>query len=110
MSQPFRIVIAGGGTGGHIYPAIAIAQAIKASNPNTDIHFVGSTRGLESQIVPKAGFPLHLIKVGRLNNNVSLFERIKTLVFMPFSFLQCLWIVFKIKPERIFRCTDDFKC
>ena len=51
-----RIIIAGGGTGGHIYPAIGIAKELQLLDPNTDIIFIGGASQLESEIVPKNGF------------------------------------------------------
>ena len=60
------LMIAGGGTGGHIYPAIAIAQEWQARDATRHVIFVGTERGLEKTIVPKAGFPLEFISVGGL--------------------------------------------
>ena len=60
------LMIAGGGTGGHIYPAIAIAQEWMARDATRRVVFVGTERGLEKTIVPKAGFPLEFISVGGL--------------------------------------------
>lgn len=50
-----KVLLAGGGTGGHVYPAIAIANKIKEHNPDCEILFVGTKNGIESEIVPKAG-------------------------------------------------------
>ncbi len=94
-----RIVIAGGGTGGHLYPAIAIAQELQKQNPSIEIHFVGTSRGLESQIVPKANFPLHLIEVGQLN--VGLVQKLKTLIRLPLSLFSCLRLLRKLKPRFV---------
>ena len=52
----WKVIISGGGTGGHIYPAIAIAQEIKKRKPNADILFVGAKHRMEMQKVPQAGF------------------------------------------------------
>ena len=61
-----RIIIAGGGTGGHVIPALAIAQQLKRRF-GAEILFIGTARGIETRLVPQAGFPLELIKVGALN-------------------------------------------
>ncbi len=95
------IVIAGGGTGGHLYPAIAIAQEIQREKSNIQVHFVGTPMGLEAQIVPKAGYPLHLISVGQLNKNVGIVKRLKTLVLMPVSVFSCVKLLLKVKPKFV---------
>jgi UDP-N-acetylglucosamine--N-acetylmuramyl-(pentapeptide) pyrophosphoryl-undecaprenol N-acetylglucosamine transferase len=80
-----RIVIAGGGTGGHVIPALAIAQQLKKQFA-AEILFIGTARGIETRLVPQAGFPLELIKVGALKN-VSLLTRAKTMFDLP----RALW-------------------
>lgn len=55
------VALAGGGTGGHVYPALAIAQAIGQCEPDTTVRFVGSPRGLETRVIPAAGYPLDLV-------------------------------------------------
>ncbi len=92
------VFIAGGGTGGHIYPAMAIAHSLRTMAPDLQIHFVGSRGGLESKIIPEHGFPLHLVPIGKLNHNVSLAERLKTLVSLPISFLVSLFLLLKYRP------------
>jgi UDP-N-acetylglucosamine--N-acetylmuramyl-(pentapeptide) pyrophosphoryl-undecaprenol N-acetylglucosamine transferase len=95
------IVIAGGGTGGHLYPAIAIAQELQKENPRVQIHFVGTPMGLETTIVPKAGYPLHLIEVGQLNKNVGIKKRLLTMIKMPLSIFACVKLVIKLKPKFV---------
>ena len=65
MNSPLRILIAGGGTGGHIIPALAVARAL-VERHGAEVLMVGTARGLESRLVPEAGFPLKLIDVGPL--------------------------------------------
>jgi UDP-N-acetylglucosamine--N-acetylmuramyl-(pentapeptide) pyrophosphoryl-undecaprenol N-acetylglucosamine transferase len=55
------VVLAGGGTGGHIFPALAIAEAIRKAEPEANVRFVGTARGLETKYVPAAGYPLDLV-------------------------------------------------
>ncbi|MGD0825120.1 MAG: undecaprenyldiphospho-muramoylpentapeptide beta-N-acetylglucosaminyltransferase [Terriglobales bacterium] len=62
-----RVIIAGGGTGGHVIPALAIAQQLKKQF-GAEILFIGTARGIETRLVPQAGFPLELIQVGALKN------------------------------------------
>jgi UDP-N-acetylglucosamine--N-acetylmuramyl-(pentapeptide) pyrophosphoryl-undecaprenol N-acetylglucosamine transferase len=80
-----RIVIAGGGTGGHVIPALAIAHQLKKQF-DAEVLFIGTARGIETRLVPQAGFPLELIKVGALKN-VSLMTRAKTMFDLP----RALW-------------------
>jgi UDP-N-acetylglucosamine--N-acetylmuramyl-(pentapeptide) pyrophosphoryl-undecaprenol N-acetylglucosamine transferase len=80
-----RVIIAGGGTGGHVIPALAIAQQLKKQFA-AEVLFIGTARGIETRLVPQAGFPLELIKVGALKN-VSLLTRAKTMFDLP----RALW-------------------
>src|SRR2546423_7652011 len=61
-----RMLIAGGGTGGHLFPGLALAEEVKTRHPRNEVLFVGTRRGLEARIVPRTGFPLELIDVGPL--------------------------------------------
>ena len=58
-----RIIVSGGGTGGHIYPALTIADTIQKLYPEAEIRFVGTTHGLEKELVPRAGYPIDFIDV-----------------------------------------------
>ncbi|MCB0341399.1 MAG: undecaprenyldiphospho-muramoylpentapeptide beta-N-acetylglucosaminyltransferase [Bdellovibrionales bacterium] len=93
--------LAGGGTGGHIYPALAMAQAFKTVDSDLSIHFVGSKKGLESKIVPKEGYPLHMVSVGRLNSNVSIFERGLTILALPLAFMQSVYLLLRYRPKFV---------
>ena len=94
------VVIAGGGTGGHIYPGIAIARAIQKMDPEVSIHFVGTDQGLETKIIPKEGFPLHLISSGKLNVRSPL-QKIKTLLKIPYGIIQSVSLLFQLKPHYV---------
>ena len=63
-----RLLIAAGGTGGHIYPAIAVAKEVMRRDPKSVVRFVGTTRGLENRLVPQAGFELSIIESAGLVN------------------------------------------
>lgn len=69
--MPLRIMLAGGGTGGHIYPAITIADALREAVPSAQVIFVGSRRGLEKDVVPKAGYELITLDVQGLSRKIS---------------------------------------
>src|SRR6185369_712575 len=60
--RSLRVVIAGGGTGGHLYPGIAVAREIASRRPNALISFAGTARGIEARVVPLEGFALDLIR------------------------------------------------
>lgn len=95
-----RVIIAAGGTGGHIFPGVAMAREFKRRDPATEILFVGTARGLESKIVPREGFDLQLIKVGALKG-VSLFERTKSTFGLPVSTAAALRILRRFKPDVV---------
>jgi len=95
-----RVIIAAGGTGGHIYPGVAIANEFKRRDAATEILFVGTPRGLESKIVPREGFTLELIQVGALKG-VSLFAKSKSLAGLPLSFVAALGILRRFKPDVV---------
>ncbi len=94
------LMIAGGGTGGHIYPAIAIAQEWVARSPARRVVFVGTERGLEKTIVPKAGFPLELISVGGLKGK-GLGDTIRNLFLLPRGFVQAFSLIGKQRPTVV---------
>jgi UDP-N-acetylglucosamine--N-acetylmuramyl-(pentapeptide) pyrophosphoryl-undecaprenol N-acetylglucosamine transferase len=95
------IFIAGGGTGGHIYPGVAIARAILQKDPDMKIRFVGTSTGLESKIVPREGFELDLIQGGKLNFTGGNFEKIKTLCKIPVGLIQALSLILKHRPRFV---------
>ena len=99
MSQ-LRVLIAGGGTGGHIIPALAVARELVARH-GAEILFVGTPRGMESRLVPEAGFNLRLIEVGPLKN-VSLLTRLRTALDLPRSIFACRRILRDFKPGVVF--------
>ena len=101
MSLKKTIIIAGGGTGGHIYPGVAIARAIQRLEPGTEVHFAGARGGLEEKIIPRENFPLHLIDIGKLHSSVGLKTRFLTLLKLPMSLVQAVRIVRQLKPVAV---------
>ncbi len=93
-----RILIAAGGTGGHIYPALAIAEAIKNIHPDVILEFVGTPNGLENKILPPKGFRVQHLPIGRLNSNVPWRERLKTLLFLPWAFVTSVFLLVSRRP------------
>lgn len=94
-----RVIIAGGGTGGHVIPAIAIAQELR-SRHGADVQFVGTSRGMETRLVPAAGFKLHLVQVGQLNR-VDLRTRIATLFNLPRAVFDAARLIRSFRPDLI---------
>ena len=92
-----RVMIAGGGTGGHVIPALAIAGALKSAYA-AEVCFIGTARGMETRLVPQAGYALELIDVGQLNR-VSLATQLKTLVALPRGILYCLSLLRRWQPQ-----------
>lgn len=95
-----RILIAGGGTGGHIIPALAVAHELQIHH-NAEVLFVGTARGLEIRLVPEAGFQLRLIAVGPLKN-VSLATRLRTFLQLPRSIAECKRLIREFQPNAVF--------
>lgn len=95
-----RVLIAGGGTGGHVIPALAVAREL-VERCDAQVRFVGTARGLETRLVPAAGFPLDLIQVGQLNR-VSLATKFRTAIALPFSVLTCVRLLKKHRPHVVF--------
>ena len=99
MSE-LRILIAGGGTGGHIIPALAVAHEL-VERHKAEVLLVGTARGLELRLVPEAGFRLRLIAVGPLKN-VSLATRLRTMLQLPGSVAECKRLIREFKPDVVF--------
>ncbi len=91
--------MAGGGTGGHVIPALAIARELRDAY-GAEVRFVGTARGLETRLVPEAGFPLELIHVGQLKN-VSLATKLRTLFDLPLGVLRCVRLLKSYRPQVV---------
>jgi UDP-N-acetylglucosamine--N-acetylmuramyl-(pentapeptide) pyrophosphoryl-undecaprenol N-acetylglucosamine transferase len=94
------VIIAGGGTGGHIFPGVAIAREFKRRDSQNEVVFVGTANGLETKIVPREGFNLELIRVAGLKS-VSMAKRIKSLLMLPGSFLQVWSLLRRVRPDVV---------
>ncbi len=92
-----RVIVAGGGTGGHVIPALAIAQELRAAY-DAKVVFIGTRRGIETRLVPAAGFDLQLIEVGGLNR-VDLATRMKTMFNLPRAMMASARIIREVKPQ-----------
>lgn len=93
-------MIAAGGTGGHIYPGIAVAKEIMQRAPDSVVRFIGTAKGLEKKLVPEAGFELSLIKSSGLKN-VGLMGKIKGALIMPQSFFEAWKLIKDFRPDVV---------
>src|SRR4028118_1858901 len=96
----FRVIIAGGGTGGHIFPAIAIANAIKQLDRTAEILFVGAKGKMEMEKVPQAGYKIEGIDIAGFNRS-SLIKNIGLPIKLIKSFLQVRKIISEFKPDAV---------
>jgi UDP-N-acetylglucosamine--N-acetylmuramyl-(pentapeptide) pyrophosphoryl-undecaprenol N-acetylglucosamine transferase len=94
-----RVILAGGGTGGHVIPALAIAQQLKKAHA-AELLFIGTPRGMENRLVPAAGFELRLVQVGALKN-VSLATRLKTSLDLPRAILRSRDMLKQFRPDVV---------
>ena len=95
-----RVLIAAGGTGGHIYPAIAVANEIRRRDAASVIRFVGTARGLETRLVPQAGYELSLIESAGLVN-MGWRARLRGLLVLPKSFLAARRLIREFRPRVV---------
>jgi UDP-N-acetylglucosamine--N-acetylmuramyl-(pentapeptide) pyrophosphoryl-undecaprenol N-acetylglucosamine transferase len=95
-----RLIISGGGTGGHIYPALAIAQAVKERVPGVEILYIGTKKGMESKIVPRAGFAFKTVDISGIDRS-SMLKASRTLIKFPKSFFQAWDILTNFKPDIV---------
>ncbi|MCH8820776.1 MAG: undecaprenyldiphospho-muramoylpentapeptide beta-N-acetylglucosaminyltransferase, partial [Acidobacteria bacterium] len=95
-----RVLFAGGGTGGHIFMAVALAEELKRRDSQLEVLFVGARKGLERKLLPALGFPLKTIKIGGLKG-VGLMQIIRTLVQFPASLGAARTIVRNFLPSII---------
>ena len=98
MSGTPTIVIAGGGTGGHLYPGLALADALKSRG--AAVTFIGTERGLEAKAVPQAGYPLELIKVSGLKS-LGVLGTLRSILRLPGAFLSALRLLRRLRPAVV---------
>src|SRR3989440_11274821 len=95
-----KVLVSGGGTGGHIYPALAVARLLEKQY-QAEILYLGSDDGLENELAPAAGFPLAIIKAGRLRRYVS-WTTVSGVARVPVGIAQAVGIVRKFGPQVVF--------
>jgi UDP-N-acetylglucosamine--N-acetylmuramyl-(pentapeptide) pyrophosphoryl-undecaprenol N-acetylglucosamine transferase len=95
-----RVLIAAGGTGGHIYPGIAVAKEVMRRDAKAEVRFVGTARGLETRLVPQAGFELSLIESAGLKN-VGMGARLRGVLVLPKSFFAARRLLREFRPDVV---------
>ena len=95
-----RVLMTGGGTGGHVNPALAIAEIIKTHEPNSEIAFVGTERGIENTLVPKAGYKLHHVNIQGIERSLSL-SNVKTACLIVTSQFEARRIIKEFRPDIV---------
>lgn len=101
LKKKFCVIIAGGGTGGHIYPALSIAKALQAEIHELEIEFVGTSIGMETKIIPREGYPLHLVQGGKLNFSGRWKDKLFTLLRIPWGLIQSARIIATKNPDYV---------
>src|SRR5215468_288275 len=95
-----RLLIAGGGTGGHLFPGVALAEELRAREPGASIRFVGTQRGIEARVLPQLGWELDLIEVSGLKT-VGALGALRGLVRLPRALWQARRIVRAFRPDAV---------
>jgi len=95
-----RILIAGGGTGGHLYPGIALARELQRRDPATEVTFVGTARGIEARVVPREGFALDLIRVAGLKGKRRA-DRLRGLALLPTAGADAWRVISDRRPDVV---------
>ncbi|HXE98277.1 MAG TPA: undecaprenyldiphospho-muramoylpentapeptide beta-N-acetylglucosaminyltransferase [Dongiaceae bacterium] len=95
-----KLIIAGGGTGGHLFPGIAVAEEFLARDPANEVLFVGTERGIEARAVPAAGYPLELISAAGIRGKGTL-SQIKGAAMMMYGYAQSRKILKSYRPDMV---------
>src|SRR4051795_1849558 len=100
MASPLRVMIAGGGTGGHLYPGIAVARELLARRPDAEVSFAGTARGIEARVITREGFALDLIRSSGVKGK-SLFDRARGAALVPVGLADGWRIVTRRRPSLV---------
>lgn len=95
-----RLIIAGGGTGGHLFPAMAIADAVKEREPEAQVLFVGTRHGIEARILPEYGLPVRFVST-RGMRKTGLFNTIRASLELPVAIVQSIGIIRDFRPDFV---------
>jgi UDP-N-acetylglucosamine--N-acetylmuramyl-(pentapeptide) pyrophosphoryl-undecaprenol N-acetylglucosamine transferase len=95
-----RVIIAGGGTGGHLFPGLAVAEEFKDRDGSTEVIFVGTEYGIEARVVPRDGYPIKFLRAEGLVG-VSVVKKIKAIAKMGLSFIDSYKIIKAVRPDIV---------
>ena len=95
-----RVLIAGGGTGGHLFPGIALARETMARDPLNAVLFVGTAQGLEGRLIPKAGFPLRLVRASGIKG-LGIRGAARAMLAIPWGVAQSIGILHEFRPDAV---------
>lgn len=95
-----RLIVAGGGTGGHLFPGIAVAEEWLARSPENEVLFVGTERGIEARTIPRLGYSLELINASGVRGKGSL-SKLKGLAILLYAYAQSRRILSQFKPDVV---------
>jgi UDP-N-acetylglucosamine--N-acetylmuramyl-(pentapeptide) pyrophosphoryl-undecaprenol N-acetylglucosamine transferase len=100
VDRGFAIVVAGGGTGGHLYPGVAVAREVLRRMPAARVTFAGTARGIEARVIPKEGFELDLIRSAGLKGK-SLVSRLRGAALLPMGLVDATRIILRRRPDVV---------
>ena len=95
-----RVVIAGGGTGGHLYPGIAVARELQSRQPDAVVSFAGTAQGIEARVIPREGFPLDVIRSSGVKGK-SIGGRLRGAMLLPLSLLDSWRLLSARRPSLV---------
>lgn len=95
-----RVIVAGGGTGGHLFPGIAVVEELRRRNPELDVLFVGTERGIEARVIPQMGEALELVSVSPLKGR-SAGELVRSVAMLPGAAAQAMRILSRHRPDLV---------
>ena len=103
--KPLKVIFAGGGTGGHLFPALAIAERLKSVQKSAEIKFIGTKKGIEGKIIPDGDFDFFPIWISGVSRESNMFLTVLKNLLVPFKLiiatLQSFWFLMKQKPDAV---------
>ena len=95
-----RVIIAGGGTGGHLFPGLAVAEELRNRDASTEVVFAGTEQGIEARVVPREGYPIKFLRAEGLVG-VSLKKKIRAMVKVLLSIGDSYRIIKSVRPDIV---------